>query len=135
MQLDTAKQLAEFTAEMIELHYGPGPHPDGSPQEVHGGGGATPGGAAPAAWRPQRPQPLTWDGDASYLETPTMALGDDHNWRGRITGQNTRPKQWAASYEVDHGRPRGHSFHNSIKTAKDHLRSVYEHYAKTGMID
>lgn len=36
MRTKTATQAGEFTVAM--LHYGPGPHPDGSPQTVHGGG-------------------------------------------------------------------------------------------------
>lgn len=39
MKTTTAQQLVEFTAEQLRLHYGPGPHADGTPQSVHGGGG------------------------------------------------------------------------------------------------
>jgi hypothetical protein len=52
MRTDTARQIVEFTAAQIRLHYGPGPHADGTPQSVHGGGA----GPAPAPTR--RPQPL-----------------------------------------------------------------------------
>src|SRR5574343_1256749 len=38
MKTTTAQQLVAFTAEQLKLHYGPGPHADGSPQTVHGGG-------------------------------------------------------------------------------------------------
>ena len=38
MRTQTATQAGEFTAAM--LHYGPGPHPDGTPQAVHGGDAA-----------------------------------------------------------------------------------------------
>ena len=41
MKLVTAEQLVDLTVAM--LHMGPGPHPDGSPQSVHGGG-ASPSG-------------------------------------------------------------------------------------------
>ena len=41
MRTQTATQAGEFTAAM--LHYGPGPHPDGTPQAVHGGGGGQQG--------------------------------------------------------------------------------------------
>ena len=36
MKLSTAEQLVDLTVAM--LHMGPGPHPDGTPQTVHGGG-------------------------------------------------------------------------------------------------
>jgi hypothetical protein len=41
MRTQTATQAGEFIAAM--LHYGPGPHPDGTPQAVHGGGGGQQG--------------------------------------------------------------------------------------------
>jgi hypothetical protein len=41
MRMQTAQALVEFTAEQIRLHYGPGPHADGTPQSVHGGGTVT----------------------------------------------------------------------------------------------
>jgi hypothetical protein len=64
MQIKTAQQLVEFTAEQIKLHYGPGPHKDGSPQSVHAGGDAIPGG--PPDTRP--PATFIERGEPGYLQ-------------------------------------------------------------------
>lgn len=48
MKTTTARQLVEFTTAQIALHYGPGPHKDGSPQAVHAGG-ANPAAKPPPA--------------------------------------------------------------------------------------
>jgi hypothetical protein len=47
VRASTARLAGEFLAA---LHYGPGPHPDGSPQSVHGGGAVKPPAPPKREW-------------------------------------------------------------------------------------
>jgi GNAT superfamily N-acetyltransferase len=75
--------LAEFTAT---LHHGPGPHPSGSPQSVHGGGAEPPRRPRP----PADQLPLDLEG-----ETPDDAAPEDGNsekwqaWLKKVTKKVT----------------------------------------------
>jgi hypothetical protein len=75
MRASTARLAGEFLAA---LHYGPGPHPDGSPQSVHGGGA-----------KPARPRgPLAFAGQ--------MAFDFEHRDR-----QNPEPHEMGVPYHPD----------------------------------
>jgi len=51
MKLSTAQQLVEMT--VAQLHMGPGPHPDGTPQSVHGGGASPKGQPSGPVFTPE----------------------------------------------------------------------------------
>jgi len=131
MRPNTARLAGEFTAAL--LHMGPGPHPDGSPQAVHGGGSAHQAPPAPRAQMafdfaspaptkaPARPKPAGPDTTAitnrllaKYPETEPeddkqFSTGRHVGWLapdGRLIDFSDSPKMHAeVAHEVLHGRP------------------------------
>ena len=92
MKHSTARLIGEFSAA---LHIGPGPHPDGTPQSVHGGGTNLPPKPPrrewlrvkfywptydpTAAFSPVNPDPLHIEGkslDGGRIWTPLKGRGD-----------------------------------------------------------
>jgi len=102
MRTQTATQAGEFTAAM--LHYGPGPHPDGTPQSVHGGGAAKKNGAQAKAgsvkWVRER-------GNTATLQiVPIAALRPNPNeiWTERYV-QEVAPRLRRIADGMLSGRP------------------------------
>lgn len=68
-------QTAAELVAAIALHYGPGPHPDGSAQQVHAGGTTT---ARPTPAAPARPQPAAKPARrAAKAPAPTAQMAFD----------------------------------------------------------
>ena len=82
MKAITATLAGEFTAA---LHYGPGPHPDGSPQSVHAGGARR-----AADNRPFDERPVDW---RAYAAGPDAKLPKSYQ-KGATDGGPGPALQW-----------------------------------------
>jgi hypothetical protein len=142
--MSTIDLIAEFTAA---LHYGPGPHPDGSPQSVHAGGAVKPpppratagqmafdfgSQAAPVAKEPE-PEPqrqtetITRRLIAKYHETPESEddLGGRYkSWEGLLTPDG-RLINISGSMTM-HAEAAYYGLHGQLSESDDSMLALYE---------
>jgi len=123
------------------LHYGPGPHPGGSPQSVHGGSRSRDLGEMDEEAESQRftdagseiASGLNWDDQSEAIGQDLYDWGTDSHSRSAVAYHIAASQEFGASlspYTLDQARSYGIRSTADFSRERAILRYIYEHKAQ-----